>query len=301
MHIPRSRYGSEFWKLDGDGTGPANEGKDCMTSMERMLRLVVEDRRERNYFQTNTVHALIKKTATVDGAIQSFISKYGDRRRLLRCAQHILHGSSISTTGAMQTVLISAVLALVVFTGFFHFVISPGWLSATIICDQEARGGAENHIVWTSQQNVTDRWHCAQQCQSIARINKFTRTQHALFRYSAQCQCAQAHDELDQMFNLYPQCFDDVFLDAGNLTCSRASNAVSGGIMRADASMSGSYDVTREARVSQLLHAKLVILRYWDVQLCRYVLQVSVPASFVVICVMRIFAGLPPLRTVKSM
>lgn len=103
-------YGSEFWKLDDDGQPLNDGGASCMRSLERMLRLVAEDRRERKSVQTDTVHALIKKTATIDGALQSFISKYGDRRRLLRCAQHILHGSSISTTGAIQTVLISAVL-----------------------------------------------------------------------------------------------------------------------------------------------------------------------------------------------
>lgn len=195
------------------------------------------------------------------------------------------------------------VTALVVFTGFFHFTVSPGWLSQTVICDQESGAVIDNLYTynpdWRLQHNVTDRWECARKCQGIDRLNKFTSKQHALFRYSVQCHCAPELDELDQMFNLFPQCFNDVFLDSVNLTYSWASSAVDGGIMTTDASVTGAY--AGGNRTSQLLHAKLVILRYWDVQLCRYILQVSVPASFVVICVMRIFAGLPPLQTVKSM
>eukprot|EP01046_Picozoa_sp_COSAG06_P005298 COSAG06_NODE_235_length_19514_cov_33.329333_4_plen_719_part_00 len=289
-------YGSEFWTLAEDGKGPANDGADCMRALERMLRLVAEDRREKKAVQTDAVHALIKKTATIDGAIQSFVIKYGDRRRLLRCAQHILHGSSISTTGAMQTVLISAVLALVIFTGFGHFVVDPGWLSETIMCDQASElKNTDAPISWKLMEraNVTDRWSCGLACRAEGRKNPITGSEHTLFRYSAQCKCAPTNAELDKLFKSYPQCFDDVVLDTNQLNSSWAESATKGSVM--------DEDYSGDPRVSQLLHAKLVILRYWDVQLCRYVLQVSVPASFVVICLGRIFAGLPPLKTVRSM
>ena len=74
--------GSDFWSE-----------RRCMHAFERLLAVISEERRERHAVQTDAVHALIVKTATPKGAFDSFISKYGDRRRLLRCAQHILHGS----------------------------------------------------------------------------------------------------------------------------------------------------------------------------------------------------------------
>ena len=74
--------GSDFWSE-----------RRCMHAFERLLAVISEERRERHAVQTDAVHALIVKTATPKGAFDSFISKYGDRRRLLRCAQHILRAS----------------------------------------------------------------------------------------------------------------------------------------------------------------------------------------------------------------
>lgn len=264
-------YSSSFWNLDEFGTAPANNGKDTMRALERMLQLVAEDRRERNVVQTGAVHALIEKTATIDGAIQSYIAKYSNRQALLRCAQHILHGSSISAAGAIQTVLISGVLALLIFTGLGHFIMDPGWISETIICDQVSK--ADNDGIYEewkpplNSDSVVDSWSCGLACQGQ---NNATDA-HTLFKFADECTCGTQSSVLDQFVNLYPQCFDE--------------GAIVGG----------------GERISQLLHAKLIILRYWDVQLCRYVLQIAVPASFCLISVLRIFARLPPLKDIKSL
>ena len=289
-------YNSEFWELGEDSSGPANDKQGITIALEKMLQLVTEDRLERKAVQTDAIHALVEKTASVDGAMQSFIAKYSNRQALLRCAQHVLHGSPISTTGAMQTVLISGLLALLTFTGLGYSVLDPGWLSGTIICDQASQGGMEGMPKWATpdwdtltSESIVDRWSCGLACQTWSRANHTSNESHTLFRYSDQCACAPQSKKLASFFNLYPQCFDDIVLDATQMSNSWAVGAGKNGPM-----------VVERERISQLLHAKLVILRYWDVQLCRYVLQISIPGSFCAISVVRIFAGLPALRHIKS-
>lgn len=275
-------YGSEFWDSDDDGSA-------SMQAVERMLQLVAEDRREKRVAKTDAVHALIEKTATIQGAVGAFIAKYGNRQRLLRCAQHILHGSTISTAGAMQTVLISSAFTLAIFTGFGEFFLNPGWMTETVSCDKVSNG-----IDWepVTSENITDRWSCRLACESwsrnITRTNMFSGQFQALFRYSAECRCGPDDAELDKVFNEYLECFDDVFMDGNR---SWAESAPLAGLMT---------DKTDE-RVSQLLHSKIVIVRYWDVQLLRYILQFAAPAAFLFIFTLRTFAGLPPLRTASSL
>lgn len=289
-------YNSHFWELDEDSTGPANDRK-VTNALEWMLQLVTEDRREREAVQTDAVLALVEKTASVDGAMQSFVAKYSNRQALLRCAQHVLHGSPISTTGAMQTVLISGLLALLTFTGLGYSVLDPGWLSGTIVCDQASQGNTEGIPKWDTpewdtltSESIVDRWSCGLACQTWSRqANLISNESHTLFRYSDQCACAPQSKKLVHFFNMYPQCFDDIVLDATQMSNSWAVGAGKDGLM-----------VAGRERISQLLHAKLVILRYWDVQLCRYVLQMSIPGSFCAISAVRIFAGLPALRHIKS-
>ena len=163
----------------------------------------------------------------------------------------------------MLTVLVSGLLCLIIFTGFFSSVFSPGWLSRIVVCDEEAGSAA-----WTPLLNQSvDRWSCAAACAAA-----HAGTNRSFFRNSAQCLCAgdAEMEAVTVTLSEFPECFDDVFVPDSEQSQSQSG---SWGDLQAEDSPAGyargawqranSLDTVGGHRSAQLLHAKLVLVRYW--------------------------------------
>ena len=147
-------------------------------------------------------------------------------------------------------------------------VFSPGWLSRIVVCDEEAGAAA-----WTPLLNQTDRWSCAAACTAA-----HAGADRSFFRNSAQCLCA-AEPEMEAvtvLLDQVPECFDDIFIlgseaepesgqsqsQSGSWAYALEAEDQAWGYARG-AWRRDSLDAAAGHRSAQLLHAKLVLVRYW--------------------------------------
>ena len=384
--VPMAVHKTQIQGLIGPAADFWTDSK-TMRAIESLLCKTLDERREKKQVQTDAVTALITRTETIQGSIDAYLSKYNDRRRLLRCAHHVLHGSSISATGSWATVVLSGLLVLMIFSGGLSQLLYSGWIASVSPCDAEfyrlvgmstwsisiADGtgvqatvdnslyeannnsfyryptpevpndanpcrDAEGNPVhgninfpWSSdfwksvnKSSFTNQSTCADACQG-----------YAIYRYWPACtdiepglgnnMCSETqqwetHPEL-QGWDKEPVCSCHKKLDPNSTV--QELNAVLSSLV-ADQSLCDGRDKQRIGAAKTYMHdciifdterpgdwpeikawsgepfryasEKLVLHRFWDCQMARYIMYLAFPAAFCAIAVLRIFAGAKPIR-----
>lgn len=294
--------------------------------LARTLELsAAKDNRKRRQF---SAAGLVQTTSTIKGSFSIFDAKYGDKFMLMRCAQHILHGSPMSVAGALRTVFVSGLFVCLVLTGgFMSLSTSTEYTTSLMYCHQNALAHIKGSTTAYVESSDAQHYHTgddyiphfawapapttcsgvdgsgsessdgdAGACGCSARCQEFAAAVYSVsFNFNATGNATLPSFPV-MGFVAYYDYGDDCQCSFFNGTIA-SLYPVAQCLVRqpVETEIGGEEGGVLPIATFKFYGNRIIDLQTWDVQLLKIICTATFPAAFVVIAVLRVFTGMGTL------